>query len=236
MHHPVFASASPPRALILLALLLLGAGLAGAQAADPDPERFAGAIQIFTRWDEKNSTPADAILFVGSSSIRGWKTASRFPDLPVVNRGFGGSHISDVVQYIEETVLRHRPRAVVFYAGDNDIAAGKSPEQVLDDYREFVRTLHTARPGTPVIFLAIKPSLARWGLWPAMQEANGLIASYSEGDAALHVLDLSADMLGPDGTPRRDLLVADGLHLTEEGYTIWTERTREALADLGLVP
>lgn len=222
--------------VLAVAFAAVPCALLGAQTADPDPERFASAIDAFTRWDRKNSVPADSILFVGSSSIRGWSSAFRFPDLPVVNRGFGGSHISDVVHYLEETVLRHRPRAVVFYAGDNDIAAGKTPEQVLEDYREFATALHATRPGTPVIFLAIKPSRARWQKWPDMQRANALIAEFSTGDPDLHVLDLSADMLGEDGTPLEDLLVADGLHLTEAGYDIWTERTRAKLAELDLLP
>ena len=120
-----------------------------AQGNDPDPERYASAIQTFTRWDEKNSAPADPILFVGSSSIVGWKTAARFPGVPVVNRGFGGSHISDVVHYLEETVLRHRPRAIVFDAWDNDIAAGKDAEQVLEDYQEFVARYRSTLPWVP---------------------------------------------------------------------------------------
>lgn len=220
----------------LLLLSLLSAAVLPAQAADPDPERFAEAIQTFTEWDEKNSAPADAILFVGSSSIRFWKTAVRFSDVPLINRGFGGSHISDVVHFIEQTVLRHRPRAVVFYAGDNDIAAGKSAEQVLEDYRQFVALLHSARPGTPVLFLGIKPSIARWKLWPEMERANTMIAAFSETHPALHVLDLSEELRGPDGRPRADLLIADGLHFSDAGYDLFTERTRARLEELQLLP
>ena len=207
-----------------------------AQAEDPDPKRYDAQIQQFLRWDAKNTAPRNAILFVGSSSIVGWKTASRFAGLPVINRGFGGSHISDVVHYLDETVLRHRPRAVVFYAGDNDVAAGKSPEQVRDDYREFVDGLHAMHPGTPVVFLAIKPSTARWSHWPTMQQANALIAADSATDPALHVLDMADELLGPDGKPREELLIADGLHLTAAGYDVWTRRTLETLAELGLAP
>jgi lysophospholipase L1-like esterase len=200
-----------------------------AQASDPDPARFAASIESFQRWDAKNSTPQDPVLFVGSSSIVGWNTSERFPDLPVVNRGFGGSHISDVNHYIEETVLRYRPSLVIFYAGDNDVEAGKTSEQVLEDYQEFVDALFEAVPSTEVVFIPIKPSLARWNLWPEMKKANALIAAYSSSDDRLHYVDLATPMLGADGTPRPELFVDDGLHLTPAGYDLWTERLAEFL-------
>lgn len=227
----------PVRLAPCLLGLLLAATSVVAQSPDPDPTRFDQRILEFYGYlDERNSSPAEPIVFVGSSSIRLWKTAVRFPDLPVVNRGFGGSHISDVVHFLEQTVLRHRPKAIVFYAGDNDIAAGKSPEQVRDDYVEFVEGVHAVLPETPIIFLAIKPSSARWELWPVMQRANRAVGEFSESSPLLHVLDLADDMIGADGTPREELLVADGLHLDEAGYDIWTARTRSLLAELGLVP
>ena len=229
-----------PRAVRLASVLfavLIAASPVGAQTADPDPTRFDERILEFYGYlDERNSSPAEPIVFVGSSTIRLWKTAVRFPDLPVVNRGFGGSHISDVVHFLEQTVLRHRPRAIVFYAGDNDIAAGKSPEQVRDDYIEFVEGVHAVLPEVPIVFLAIKPSVARWELWPVMQRTNRAVAELSEGSPLLHVLDLADDMIGPDGTPREELLIEDGLHLDEAGYDIWTERTRSLLAELDLLP
>lgn len=112
---------------------------------DPDPARFAKSpdgdevyIESFEYWDEKNSVPDDAVLFVGSSSIRKWPTSRYFPFVPVINRGFGGSHISDVNYYLDKTVLKYAPRAIVLYAGDNDIASGKSALRVFEDYKSFV--------------------------------------------------------------------------------------------------
>jgi hypothetical protein len=150
-----------------------------ADAANPDPNRFSEQIDAFAAWDSKNAVPSEPILFVGSSSIRMWKTRQAFPDLPVINRGFGGSHISDVVYFSDRIVLPYRPKLIVLYAGDNDVAGGKSAAQVLCDYRRFVELVHAELPDTRIIFITIKPSGKRWSLWPRMNGANELIRSFS---------------------------------------------------------
>ena len=196
----------------------------GAQTPDPDPARLSEEIAAFEAWDAKNATPPEPVVFVGSSSIRLWDTSERFPDLPVVNRGFGGAHISDVNHYLDETVLRYDPALVVFYAGDNDVAADKPPEQVLEDYRAFVGAVLRANPAAEIAFISIKPSLARWSMWPRMVEANEMIRAFSDGRAELHYVDLVTPMLGDDGTPRPELFVEDGLHMTSVGYDGWSDR------------
>ncbi len=189
--------------------------------ADPDPLRFQPEIDAFSRWDGKNSPPEDPLLFVGSSSIRYWSTATSFPACEIVNRGFGGAHISDVQYFYDDIVVGYRPKAIVFYAGDNDIGAGKSPNQVLDDYTAFVETVRRDLPDTPIFFLAIKPSGLRWHLWRSMEEANALIRNYSESNSDLVFVDVATPMLGEDGTPREELFVDDRLHLNEAGYKLW---------------
>ncbi|MEO7192254.1 MAG: GDSL-type esterase/lipase family protein [Vicinamibacterales bacterium] len=210
------------RSLIVLCLLTAGASASYAQAVDPDPARLVEEIKAFDQWDSKNTPPAHAVLFAGSSTIRMWATGSRFPTLTVINRGFGGSQISDVNYFVEQTVTRYSPDVVVFYAGDNDIAAGKTPERVLADYQQFVGRVLAAKPATEIIFIAVKPSLARWTMWPAMQDANARVKTYTATRKNLHYIDLAAAMLGRDGTPRPELFVADGLHMTAEGYDLWT--------------
>ena len=192
-------------------------------AHDPDPSRFDPDIAAFENWDRQNSAPRDAILFVGSSSIRMWQTAESFPDLPVINRGFGGSHTSDVNHFANRIVLKYNPRLIVFYAGDNDIADGKTPQQVFHDFQTFAKLIHDRLPDTRIIYLPIKPSLARWKLWPQMQIANQLVQKLSASDNRLRYIDTATPMLGADGKPRDDIFLDDGLHMNANGYRVWTE-------------
>jgi len=213
-----------PRLLACFLVTLFGLPLVTqAQVADPNPQRFTSEINAFTLWDAKNSVPANGVLFVGSSSIRMWKTAEKFPMLTVINRGFGGAHISDVLHYLDETTLAYAPNAIVFYAGDNDIAGDKTPKRVLRDYQRFVERVHASLPDTPIIFVAIKPSLSRWAMWPTMAEANMRIQDYSDGNPVLYYADIATPMLGSNGEPKPELFISDGLHLSSEGYDLWTQ-------------
>jgi lysophospholipase L1-like esterase len=197
------------------------AARAQSEPPDPDPTRWEQTISAFETRDRKNSVPDNAVLFVGSSSIVGWQSAKDFRDLPVINRGFGGSHISDSTHYLDRIVLPYKPGVIVFYAGDNDVAGGKSAERVAKDFKIFSTRVHEALPRTPIIFVAIKPSIARWDKWATMRAANELIeAACRESDLLLYA-DIAAPMLGTDGKPREELFVKDGLHLNERGYAEW---------------
>ena len=207
---------------LLAASLAMLAPVAQQAPENPDPSRFAEEIAAFEQWDRKNAVPRHAVLFVGSSSIRGWPTAQSFADVAVVNRGFGGAHISDVNYFAERVVLKYAPSAIVFYAGDNDVAAGKSPQRVFDDYRAFVHLVHEALPSTPILYLPIKPSLSRWALWEQMATANRLIRAHSDKHPLLLYADVATPMLDQSGKPRAALFVEDGLHLTAMGYELWT--------------
>jgi lysophospholipase L1-like esterase len=188
---------------------------------DDDPLRFAGEIAAIVHWDAKNSHPEDAILFVGSSSIRMWETASAFPDLTVINRGFGGAQISDVLFYFDQVVAPFAPQQIVFYCGDNDIAAGKSAEQVLGDYQDFVSRVEADFGQIPIVYLPIKPSLMRWALWPEMYRANQLIADYCDSSEHLYRVATDSALLSGEGLPDSSVFVEDGLHLNQEGYRRW---------------
>jgi hypothetical protein len=141
----------------------------------------------------------------------------------VINRGFGGSQISDVNQFAKRIVLKYAPRLIVFYAGDNDLAKGKSPEQVLKDYRAFVKIVHDALPRTPIIYLAIKPSRSLRPLWPKMDKVNSLIRGLCVKDTRLFFVDGASPLLGEDGEPDYKFYLDDKLHLNADGYKIWTE-------------
>jgi lysophospholipase L1-like esterase len=170
------------------------------------------------------------VLFVGSSSIRMWQTAECFPGLTVINRGFGGSHTSDVNHFAPRIVLKYAPRTIVFYAGDNDLADGKSPEQVAGDFEQFVDLVHAKLPDTEIIYLPVKPSLARWQLWPRMQKTNSLVQQFIDGSQRLTYIDTATPMLGADGRPRPELFLEDGLHMNAQGYQIWSDLLRDKLA------
>lgn len=207
--------------LLLLAPQIL-AGASEKTVFEPDPMRFDKQIRQFFKWDNQNSVPDDAILFVGSSSIRMWQTHISFPELKVINRGFGGSHTSDAIYFAERIVIPYKPNIIVFYEGDNDIASGKSPQRVLEDYKTFVNLVNKKLPKTPIIFIAIKPSSSRWDVWPKMKEANDMIKAYSDKNKKLFFADIAAPLIGKNGKPDDSLFIKDLLHLNEKGYAVWT--------------
>ncbi len=202
-----------------------------------DPVFFADEIAAFAEQDRAAPPPAAPIVFVGSSSIRLWTTlAADMAPLPVLNRGFGGSQLAHVVHYAKQTIVRYRPRAVVVYAGGNDLDArsGKTAEDVARDFSRLVEVVHGALPEARIYFLGIKPSKLRWARWPEMQRANAAIAAQCARDSRLAFVDVATPLLGPDGEPRSELLRFDGLHLNAAGYAEWTRIVRPVLCrDLG---
>jgi lysophospholipase L1-like esterase len=210
----------PPVAI--LAVLAAVSGLSRATARDANRSaRWEKAIAAFEEKDKTNPPPHNAVLFVGSSSIRFWDVAKSFPGIDVINRGFGGSELADSVYFAPRIVLPHEPRTVVLYAGDNDLASGKTPEQVAADFREFTRLVLAKLPKTRIIYVSIKPSPSRWKLADKSRQANYLIAAHCKSDERLVYVDVTAAMLGADGKPRTELFLGDGLHLNAKGYEIW---------------
>jgi lysophospholipase L1-like esterase len=195
---------------------------------DSGPDRFAKRIETFEAWDKKNSFPEDAILFVGSSSIAGWGTASAFPGKPIINRGLGGSHVSDINNHYDELVKPYKPSVIVFYAGDNDIKRGKSPKRVLADFKAFADRVREDLDRTRILFVSIKPSLARWQHWPRMAKANELIRDYVADRPNMTYIDLASPLLDEAGQPKA-VFAEDGLHLNEYGYRLWVEGLRPHL-------
>jgi lysophospholipase L1-like esterase len=227
------------RRLLLCALALAAvaaaagwAGLRWYAARSQELGFFEGAVADFEARDRASPPAPGAVVFVGSSSIRLWSTLARdLAPLPVLNRGFGGSQMSHVAHYARRIVTPLAPRAVVVYAGDNDLAegTGKTAETVRDDFAALVAALREAQPGLPIFYLTIKPSRLRWARWPEMQRANRLVAELAARDPRLHVVDVGTPLLGPDATPRRDVFRLDGLHLNANGYAAWTAVLRPLL-------
>ena len=196
------------------------------------PARFETEIAAFEKWDAKNAVPKDSILFVGSSSVRLWESAEAFPGLPVINRGFGGSTIPDSTHFADRIIFKYKPRTIVFYAGDNDIAAGRSPDRVVTDYEAFAKAIHEKLPETRLIFVAIKPSVLRWKMWPKAQEVNARIEKLTKQNDHEFYVDIVPPMLDSDGQPRKELFRDDGLHMNPKGYEIWNKALAPVLSDL----
>lgn len=214
------------RMKILLILSLCSLSLSNARtepAGNNQAARWEEEIRTFEDWDKKNSFPSDAVLFVGSSSIRLWPTRECFGQFDVINRGFGGSQISDVVYFEGRIVLPYKPKVIVFYAGDNDIAGGKTAQRVFDDYKKFVSLVQKQLPTTQIIFISIKPSGSRWSFWNIMKNANKMIEAFSQKDDRLYYFDGAAPLLNSDGRPNNELFLSDKLHLNDKGYELWTK-------------
>ena len=208
-----------------------------AHAAD-DNAKFAKwekSIAAFEEADQKQTPTPGGIVFIGSSSIRMWDVQRSFPELLVVNRGFGGSQIEDSVHFAERIIGQHKPRAIVFYAGDNDINSGKSAETVASHFEQFVAKVRGKLPETQILFIAIKPSPSRWKHIPTQRAANAKIRAICERGPRLTFVDVEQPMLGKDGQPRDELFLKDKLHMTPAGYKVWNDLLRPQLSKLAPV-
>jgi len=202
-----------------------------AAAEYPDPERYSGAIDAFLAAEATSPPPKGAIVATGSSSMRFWhgRIAEDLAPLTLVPRGFGGSNMKDVRHFLDELVLRHEPRAVLLYEGDNDAAVGAKPEEVIAHFDAIVAGIHDRFPAARIYILAVKPSVARWHLWDVMQATNALLADRAAADPRLTFIDIATPMLGDDGKPLPDIFVADNLHMNAAGYDIWRDVVRPIL-------
>jgi len=205
-------------------------------AFDARSDPWQGEVDAMLATDAARAPAQQGVVFVGSSSIRLWTTlAEDFPGIPVVNRGFGGSMLADATRNVARLVTPYHPRLVVLYAGDNDIAGNRSPGQVLADFKEFVARVRQDAPHLPVVYLAIKPSVARFALWPMMRDANASIAAWARTRRGVLVIDATNGMLDATGKPRPELFQSDGLHMRAAGYAIWVDALKPVLARYGFV-
>jgi lysophospholipase L1-like esterase len=203
---------------LFLVLLICTAGATGA------PERWKKEIDAFVSADATNPPPRNAVVFVGSSSIVKWKSlVSDFPNVTLINRGFGGSQLADSVAYADQIVTPYHPRAVVLYAGDNDLATGKTPEAVLADFQAFRKKIHAAVPKAQIFYLSVKYSPSRARYQPAMRRLNELIAADCTTSDHCTFVDVNTPMLDSSGQPRPELFEADQLHMKPSSYALWVK-------------
>lgn len=213
--------------LFAAALGLLSGSWAHAQgvatAALVAPGRWESSIVAFEQADRLKAPAQGGVVFVGSSSIRMWDDLEQqFGEgVVITKRGFGGSRLEDCKQYLSRIVVPYRPRMVVVYAGDNDLAEGHTPQEVLASFRGFVEGVRAQLPDTRIAFVSIKPSPSRASLLGSIRQTNALISAYVASGSNLDFIDIFTPMLAADGNPRGDLFRADALHLNDSGYTLW---------------
>jgi lysophospholipase L1-like esterase len=227
--------------IFLLALFLV-AGIVGYKVSDEidaarsdDPLVWEDSIAKF----ELQDNPANAILFTGSSSIRFWGSLHEdMAPATVIQRGFGGAKINDMLHFADRLVDVPSPKAIVVFAGTNDISpmAVKPAAEIVADWSAFVEQARLTHPTVPIYYIAITPSLRRWGIWPKAQHANQQIQQAVDADPSQHFIDTTDVLLNDKGEPNRDLYLFDGLHLSGEGYKRWTDVIRGRLIADGLIP
>jgi lysophospholipase L1-like esterase len=217
--------------LLLFALLTVSPWHTGwCSDAKKSFDKWEKEIAAFEVNDRTNPPPKGTLLFIGSSIIRNWKTLSAdFPEHRVINRGFGGSQIADSTRFAERIIFPCEPRVIFLRAGGNDLWAGKSPDQVFANFKEFVAKIHTRLPETDIVFISLSPSIARWKQADKEKALNAFVEAYVRQTPHVRYIDAYAMSLGPDGLPRPELFVADKLHFNAAGYRLLADCIRPHL-------
>jgi lysophospholipase L1-like esterase len=213
-------------------VLFYGAGFEEAVAAPAttqarSPLRWEKAIAAFEERDKANPPPRNGVLFIGSSTIGGWKTlASDYPGAPVINRGFGGSEIVDATHYADRIVIPYAPKIVFLRSGGNDIHFGKSADEVFNDFKGFVAKVHSKLPDTPIVFIGQSPAPVRWSERETNRKLNKLVEGYARENAKVKYVECYDMTVDAEGNPREELFVKDRLHFNAEGYKLLADRVR----------
>jgi lysophospholipase L1-like esterase len=216
------------KALLIVGLVLI-ATLRAAWCGETNHNfaKWEKEISAFERVDATTPPPKGAFLFIGSSTIRLWKTLQQdFPTVKVINRGFGGSEIVDSTHFAQRIIFPYEPSRIFFRAGGNDLAAGKSAEEVFGDFKDFVAKVRGKLPKTEILFIGWNPTIARWSQVEKEKALNALVKEYVEHNEGLKYIDTYSLPLGADGKPRAELFMPDKLHFNAEGYKLLAEKVR----------
>jgi lysophospholipase L1-like esterase len=200
----------------------------GAQV--PDPLKWEESVLKFEKQDKEVTPPQNANLFTGSSSITIWNMTDYFPEHKVLNRGFGGSQFSDLLYYLDRVVIPYKPAKVFIYEGDNDIAAGEDPKAILKEAKKIRKIIARKLRGVPVVFISIKPSIARWKFKAQCEALNGDLKRYAKRARRTEYVDVWSPMLDETGNVFAHVFREDGLHMNDAGYKIWQSVLKPYLA------
>jgi lysophospholipase L1-like esterase len=212
--------------------ILLTVLFSGPAGAEPPAHHFEKDIAAFEAADAAKPSPHGAILFVGDSTFTKWKAIhDDLPGYTVINRGFGGSQMSDLLYFTDRIVIPYQPRLVVVQEGGNDIHSGRTPEQLLADIKAFVEKVHAALPGIPIVIGSMTPNVPRWGEVETRKRANQMVKDYVATQKGVTFLNFFDEWLGADGKPREELFVEDHLHPSPLGYQLRVKIMRPILGE-----
>jgi lysophospholipase L1-like esterase len=205
----------------LIGLCVIASAIVASAQPQPDSTRFEKTVVAYETADKTAAPPRGAILLAGDSQFYRWKTLSEdLPNFTIVNRGIDSFQTPDLLFYLDRLVLPYKPRMIVLHVGGNDIHNGRTPAQVLADFKTFVAKVHATQPGVPIAFTSITPSPGRWSEKDARIEANRLVKEYVATQRNLHYIDLWDAFLKPDGTPNDALYGEDRIHPNHDGYLV----------------
>lgn len=211
--------------LIIWILLIIGTRLSG-----QNPLRFENEVTQLLSSVQIDSTKTNTIVFTGSSSIRGWKNFNNyFPEQNIINTGFGGSHMSDLLHYANELVIAFNPVQVFIYEGDNDLASGKTVEQVISDAQDLIKLIRKDLPECQIVFISAKPSPARWHLRDGYNKLNLELEKLTYQQNDIEFVSIWDIMLDKNKYPKSIIFTQDSLHMNEEGYKLWAKEIEKYL-------
>lgn len=221
-----------PLALLFLLTLAIEARAQSNLSTAVPGNRFENNVRAYEAANSTNPPPQNAILLVGDSQFFRWKTlAEDLPDFTIVNRGIDSFQTSDLVYFADRLVVPYHPRMIVLHVGGNDVHVGKSPEQTLADFKSFVAKVRAHFPSVPIAFSSLTPGPGRWEEAPKRKETNRVLKQYIATQPNLLFIDLWDAMLTPEGKPRQDLWVADGVHPNHAGYLLRVKIMRPLLGE-----
>ncbi len=212
--------------LLIISILFSGFLTSNAQ----NPNRFKEQVDQLLKKEYNFSHNKKLVVFTGSSSVRMWKDVQDyFPKYNIINNGFGGSHFSDLIYFYDELITKQNPEILFIYEGDNDIADGKKPSKILNEAKELVKRIKTDLPKTKIVFVAPKPSLARWNLKKDYKKLNKKLEKLCKKQDNLEFADVWNIMLDENGNVYTDIFIEDGLHMNKKGYDLWAKVIGEFL-------
>lgn len=218
--------------LLLTSIILLVLWCSNLFITSLQAQPFINEIKAFKKQDSIYKPASKAILFIGSSSFRMWKDyANYFPGYPIINRGFGGSALPDVIMYANDILFPYQPKQIIIYCGENDFADSDTVTvtTVVARFKTLFQLIRTKMPKVPIAYISMKPSPSRWNMKDKVMAANQQIQEWLVTKKRTNYIDVWAPMLGTDGLPMQDLFLGDNLHMTPKGYAIWQKQIQPCL-------